>query len=101
MLGKSQNRGHFEYPCSVLKVSLNFTKFGTLWEHHQDIPGAPFRGTSGTPIQFVFNFPYSVHCDHTIRNTTKDTVNEPPGDTASTFFGKTAGTLMVSLMGTL
>ena len=61
------------------------------WEHCGQkglyILNVPVRNTFGTLPRFFLNFTDWGHCDHTIGNTGKYTVNEPLGNIEGTFFG--------------
>ena len=51
----------------------------------------PLRNIFSTLVWFILNFTDWEHLDHTIRNTVKYTLNEPLGNTTSTFFGEIQG----------
>ena len=72
-------------------MSLQFPRNVPNWEHCGKkglyILNVPVWNTSSTLFWFFLNFTDWGHCDHTIGNTGKYTVNEPLGNIEGTFFG--------------
>ena len=68
-------------------------------QNFKDILNLPLRNISGTPVWLIFNFTGWEHCNHTARETTKNSLNEPLGNITVTFFGKILNIPKIFLMG--
>ena len=99
MSRKPENWEHSKCSQHFPKVSPIFTKRVHYERNFKHIQNFPVRNMSDSPFWLIFYFTGWEHCDHTIGNTAKNTLNEPLRDITVTFFGKFQNIPMVFPMG--